>query len=126
MSTITVVGNVAADPELRFTSSGKAVVSLSIGETPRKRQGNEWVDGETSWHNVQAWNGLAENIAETIRKGHRVIVTGRLEQESYDTREGEKRYRWQITADALGPDLTFATAAITRAARPAAAEDTRG
>lgn len=117
MSTITVIGNAVAEPELTFTPSGKAVARVRIAENSRRRQGESWVDGPTSYHDVQVWGAAAENVAETLTTGMRVIVVGRLEQEHYETKDGDKRSTWRITTDAIGPDLTFATATVERATR---------
>lgn len=129
MSTITVVGNLTADPELRFTASGKAVASLNVAESQRVKDGNEWKDGDTTYWRVTAWDGLAEHIGDSLAKGLRVIVTGRVASRTYETREGEKRTVYEITADAVGPDLKWATAKVERvgkggsAARQTPADD---
>lgn len=109
---ITAVGNVVADPELRFTPSGAAVANFSIAVTKRTfdKNRNEWVDGDTSFVNCQAWRQMAENVAESLTKGTRVVVTGDFAARSYETREGEKRTVWELTADDVGPSLKFATA----------------
>ena len=124
---VTLVGNLSGDPELRFTPSGVAVVKLRMAQPPRTKDGNEWKDGEPFWINVTAWRQLAENVAETLTSGMRVIVMGRLEQRTYDHRDGHKVTVVELTADAIGPDLTWATAKVTRvgksdgnASRPAA------
>lgn len=115
MSTpITVVGNLTADPELRFTASGKAVASLNVAESTRVKDGDTWKDGETTYWRVTAWEGLAEHIGDSLTKGVRVIVTGRVASRTYETREGEKRTVYEITADAVGPDLKWATAKVER------------
>ena len=117
MSTITVVGNLTADPELRFTASGKAVASLNVAESQRVKDGNQWKDGDTTYWRVTAWDGLAEHIGDSLAKGQRVIVTGRVASRSYETREGEKKVVYEITADAVGPDLKWATAKVTKAGK---------
>ena len=117
MSTITVVGNLTADPELRFTASGKAVASLNVAESQRVKEGNEWKDGDTTYWRVTAWDGLAEHIGDSLAKGVRVIVTGRVASRTYETREGEKRTVYEITADSVGPDLRWATAKVTKAGK---------
>lgn len=123
---ITIAGNLGADPELRYTPAGNAVVRFSIGVTDRKRDAaGQWQDGDTAWFSVIAWNDLAENIAATFQRGNRVIVTGTMHQRSYQTDAGETRYVWEVRADEVGASLRFATAVIKRIARnrPAAPED---
>lgn len=116
---ITVVGNMVADPELRFTPSGTAVANFRIASTPRvfNRQTNQYEDGEALFLTVNVWRQAAENVAESLSKGMRVIVTGRLKQRSYETREGEKRSVFEIEADEVGPSLTFAKAEVQRTPR---------
>ncbi|GAA1640737.1 single-stranded DNA-binding protein [Georgenia ruanii] len=116
---ITVVGNLTADPELRFTPSGAAVASFTVASTPRTfdRQANEWKDGETLFLRCSVWREAAENIAESLTKGTRVIVQGRLVQRSFETREGEKRTVVEMQVDEVGPSLRYATAKVTRASR---------
>ena len=114
MSIITVVGNLTADPELRFTKSGKAVASLNVAESTRVKEGDTWKDGDTTYWRVTAWDGLAEHIGDSLQKGLRVIVTGRVASRTYETREGEKRTVYEISADAVGPDLKWATAKVER------------
>lgn len=116
---ITVVGNLTADPELRFTSSGAAVASFTVASTPRSfdRQSNEWKDGETLFMRCSLWRDAAENVAESLTKGTRVIVTGRLVQRSFETREGEKRTVVELQVDEVGPSLRYATASVTRSQR---------
>ncbi|AGG67924.1 single-stranded DNA-binding protein [Corynebacterium callunae] len=116
---ITVVGNIVADPELRFTPSGAAVANFRIASTPRtfNRQTNQWEDGEALFLTVNVWRQAAENVAESLSKGMRVIVTGRLKQRSYETREGEKRSVFEVEADEVGPSLSFAKAEVTRTPR---------
>lgn len=116
---ITVVGNLAADPELRFTPSGAAVANFTVASTPRtfNRQTNEWDDGETLWLRCSAWREMAENAAESLVKGNRVVVTGRLKQRSYETNEGEKRTAYEMDVDEVGPSLKYATARVTRTER---------
>ncbi|ALC05943.1 Single-stranded DNA-binding protein [Corynebacterium deserti GIMN1.010] len=113
---ITVVGNMVADPELRFTPSGAAVCNFRMASTPRSfnRQSNQWEDGEALFLTVNVWRQAAENVAESLSKGMRVIVTGRLKQRSYETREGEKRSVFEVEADEVGPSLTFAYANVHR------------
>ena len=116
---ITVVGNLVDDPELRFTPSGAAVANFRIASTPRTfdRQTNEWKDGDALFLSCSVWRQAAENVAESLQRGMRVIVQGRLKQRSYDTREGEKRTVVELEVDEVGPALAFATAKVTRASR---------
>lgn len=116
---ITVVGNLTADPELRFTPSGAAVANFTVASTPRTfdRQSNEWKDGEALFLRCSIWRQAAENVAESLTKGARVVVTGRLKQRSYETKEGEKRTVVELEADEIGPSLRYATAKVTRASR---------
>ena len=116
---ITLVGNLVADPELRFTPSGVAAASLRLAITPRQRDNStgEWRDGETVWLNGTVWRQYAENVAESLSKGMRVMVIGRLKQRSYETKEGEKRTVYEIDIDDIGPALRNATAKVTRATR---------
>ncbi len=116
---ITVVGNLVADPELRFTPSGAAVANFRIASTPRTfdRQTNEWKDGEALFLSCSVWRDAAENVAESLTKGMRVIVQGRLTQRSYETREGEKRTVFELQVDEVGPSLRYASAKVTRAQR---------
>jgi len=114
---ITVVGNLTADPELRFTQSGLAVVNLTIASTPRSfdKQSNEWKDGDALFLRASAWREFAEHIAGSLTKGTRVIAQGRLAQRSYETKEGEKRTSMELEIDAIGPDLRYSTATVIRA-----------
>ncbi|MBD9699406.1 single-stranded DNA-binding protein [Flavimobilis sp. GY10621] len=116
---ITVVGNLTADPELRFTPSGAAVANFTVASTPRTfdRQTNEWKDGDALFLRCSIWREAAENVAETLTKGMRVIVQGRLTQRSYETREGEKRTVVELQVDEIGPSLRYASAKVTRAQR---------
>lgn len=116
---VTVVGNLVDDPELRFTPSGAAVSNFRIASTPRTfdRQTNEWKDGDALFLSCSVWRQAAENVAESLTRGMRVIVSGRLKQRSYETREGEKRTVVELEVDEVGPSLAFATAKVTRAAR---------
>lgn len=113
---ITLVGNLTADPELRFTTSGAAVASFTVASTPRvyDRQTNEWRDGDAMFINCSVWRQYAENVAESLQRGTRVIVQGRLKSRSYETREGEKRTVFEIDVDEVGPALRYATAKVTR------------
>jgi single-strand DNA-binding protein len=116
---ITVVGNLTGDPELRFTPSGAAVANFTIASTPRSfdRQSNEWKDGDTLFMRCSIWREAAENVAESLTKGMRVIAQGRLVQRSYETREGEKRTVVELQVDEVGPSLRYASAKVTRAQR---------
>ena len=116
---ITVIGNLTGDPELRFTPSGAAVANFTAASTPRTfdRQSNEWKDGETLFMRCSIWREAAENVAESLTKGTRVIAQGRLVQRSYETREGEKRTVVELQVDEIGPSLRYATAKVTRAQR---------
>ena len=116
---INMVGNLVADPELRFTPSGVAAASVRIAVTPRSRDGatGEWRDGETVWLSGTVWRQYAENVAESLTKGTRVIVIGRLKQRSYETREGEKRTVVEVEVDEIGPSLRYATAKVNKASR---------
>ena len=113
---VTIVGNLTRDPELRFTSSGVAVADFSVAMTPRSfdRSANEWRDGDTQFYRCSVWRDAAENVAETLRKGMRVIVQGRLRQRSYETREGERRTVFEVEVDEVGPSLRYASAQVTR------------
>lgn len=115
---ITVVGNLTADPELRFTPSGAAVANFTIANTPRTfdRQSNEWKDGDTLFMRCSIWREAAENVAESLTKGTRVIAQGRLVQRSYD-KDGEKRTVVELQVDEIGPSLKYASAKVTRAQR---------
>ena len=116
---ITVIGNLVADPELRFTSSGQAVVNFRVASTPRyfDKQSNDWKDGEALFLSCSAWRQYAENISESLTKGMRVIVTGRLKQRTWETREGDKRTVFEIEVDEAGPALRNATAKVNRLER---------
>src|SRR3954463_1067966 len=116
---ITVVGNLTSDPELRFTPSGQAVASFTVASTPRSldRQSNEWKDGDPLFLRCTVWRQAAENVAETLHKGFRVIVQGRLKQRSFETREGEKRTVVELDVDEVGPSLRYATARVNKAGR---------
>lgn len=113
---ITLIGNLTADPDLRFTPSGAAVANFTVASTPRNfdRQTNEWKDGEAMFLNCAVWRQAAENVAESLSKGMRVVVTGRLRARSYETREGEKRTVFEVDVDEVGPSLRYATAKVTR------------
>src|ERR1700709_1946199 len=116
---ITVVGNLTADPELRFTPSGAAVASFTVASTPRTfdRQSNEWKDGDALFMRCSIWRQEAESVRESLQRGMRVVVTGRLRQRSYETREGEKRTVVEMEVDEVGPSLRYATAKVNRTQR---------
>ena len=115
-NTITVTGNLTRDPELRFTQGGRAVANFRIASSRRFQMNNEWQE-TTSFFDVVAWAELGENAAASLSKGARVIVTGRIEQRDFETREGEKRTVFEITADEIGPSLRWATAQVERTDR---------
>ena len=116
---VTIVGNLTNDPELRFTPSGAAVASFTVASTPRvlDKATNEWKDGEALFMRCSVWRQYAENVAESLTKGSRVIVTGRLKQRSYETREGEKRTVVEMDVDEVGPALKYATAKVNKVSR---------
>jgi single-strand DNA-binding protein len=116
---ITVVGNLTADPELRFTPSGAAVANFTVASTPRTfdRASNEWKDGDALFMRCSIWRQAAENVAESLTRGARVVVTGRLKQRSYETKEGEKRTVVELEVDEIGPSLRYATAKINKTSR---------
>ncbi|HWC80196.1 MAG TPA: single-stranded DNA-binding protein [Pseudonocardiaceae bacterium] len=116
---ITVVGNLTADPELRFTPSGAAVANFTVASTPRTfdRQSGEWKDGEALFLRCNIWRQAAENVAESLTRGMRVVVQGRLRQRSYETKEGEKRTVVELEVDEIGPSLRYATAKVNKASR---------
>ncbi|MDJ0403965.1 single-stranded DNA-binding protein [Rhodococcus erythropolis] len=116
---ITVIGNLTADPELRFTPAGAAVANFTVASTPRTfdRTTNEWKDEDALFMRCNAWREMAENIAESLHRGARVLVTGRLKQRSYETREGEKRTVVELEVDEIGPSLRYATAVVNKANR---------
>jgi single-strand DNA-binding protein len=118
-TTITVVGNLTADPDLRFTPSGAAVANFTVASTPRvyDRQSGEWKDGDALFLRCNIWREAAENVAESLTRGSRVIVTGRLRQRSFETREGEKRTVYEVEVDEIGPSLRYATAKINKVSR---------
>ncbi|MGH3467886.1 MAG: single-stranded DNA-binding protein, partial [Thermocrispum sp.] len=119
---ITVVGNLTADPELRFTPSGAAVANFTVASTPRQfdRQTSEWKDGDPLFLRCSIWRQAAENVAESLTRGARVVVQGRLKQRSFETREGEKRTVFECDVDEIGPSLRYATAKVTKTSRSGA------
>ncbi len=116
---ITIIGNLTNDPELRFTPSGAAVANFTVASTPRTfdRQSNEWKDGETLFMRCSVWRDAAENVAESLTRGTRVLVTGRLKSRSYETKEGEKRTVIELEVDEVGPSLRYATTKVNRTQR---------
>ena len=116
---ITIIGNLTADPELRFTPSGAAVANFTVASTPRQfdRTSNEWKDGETLFMRCSVWRDAAENVAESLQRGARVLVSGRLKSRSYETKEGEKRTVIEMDVDEVGPSLRYATAKVNRTQR---------
>ncbi len=115
---ITLIGNLTADPELRFTPSGQAVATFTVASTPRTydRQTSEWKDGESMFLRCEVWRQYAENVTESLQKGMRVVVSGRLKSRSYETNSGEKRTVFEVDVDEVGPALRYATAKVTRVA----------
>ncbi|MCY4623019.1 MAG: single-stranded DNA-binding protein [bacterium] len=118
-NTVTIVGNLTQDPEMRFTPNGVAMVKLSIAVNRRRfnRDSNTWEDGDASFFNATCWRDLAENVSESLRKGTRVVITGRLEQRSWETQDGDRRSIVEIQVDEIGPSLKWATASVTRIPR---------
>lgn len=119
---ITVIGNLTADPELRYTSNGAAVANFTVASTPRyfDRSSGEWKDGEALFLRRSIWRQAAENVAESLTKGARLIVQGRLQQRSYETKDGEKRYVIEMQVDEIGPSLKYATAKVNKVTRKSA------
>jgi single-strand DNA-binding protein len=129
-TSITIIGNLTRDPELRYTATGQAVASFTVASTPRymDKATNEWKDGDSLFLGCNVWRQAAENCAESLTRGMRVIVSGRLRQRSYETKEGEKRTVYEVEVDEVGPSLRNASAKVTRveragANRPGAAAD---
>lgn len=124
---ITIVGNVTAEPELRFTQSGAAVAGFTVASTPRtfNKQSNQWEDGDALFMRCSIWRQAAENVSESITKGTRVIVTGRLKQRSFETREGEKRTVVEMDVDEIGPSLKYATAKVNKVSREGGQQQTQ-
>jgi single-strand DNA-binding protein len=125
-NTVTLIGNLTDNPELRFTPNGAAVASFRLAVTPRIRQGDQWTDGETSFFRINCWRTLAEHAAESLAKGTRAIVIGRLRVRSWETDEGERRSLVEVEADEVAPSLKFATATIQRTSTKAAADPSKG
>ena len=125
---ITLVGNLTSDPELKFTPSGAAVANFTVASTPRTfdRQTNEWKDGEALFVRCDAWRQLAENVAESLQKGQRVVVTGALKIRNYERQDGSRGTSVEMTVDEIGPSLRFATAKVSRATRSGGGGDFGG
>ncbi|HEU0131337.1 MAG TPA: single-stranded DNA-binding protein [Mycobacteriales bacterium] len=121
-TTITIIGNLVDDPELRYTPNGAAVANFRVASTPRTfdKNTNEWKDGEALFLSCSIWRQAAENVAETLQRGMRVIVNGRLKQRSYETKEGEKRTVYEVEVEEIGPSLKYATAKVNRTTRSGA------
>jgi single-strand DNA-binding protein len=118
-TTITIIGNLTDDPELRYTPNGAAVANFTVASTPRflDKATNEWKDGDALFLRCNIWRQAAENVAESLQRGMRVIVSGRLKQRSYETKEGEKRTVYEVEVDEIGPSLRYATAKVTKTSR---------
>jgi single-strand DNA-binding protein len=114
---VSLVGNLTDDPDLRFTPNGAAVANFRLAVTPRVRDGDSWKDGETSFFRINAWRDLAENATESLSKGARVVVLGRLRARSWETPEGERRSVVEVEADEVAPSLRWATASVERTSR---------
>src|SRR6201988_992233 len=116
---ITIIGNLTRDPELRYTPTGQAVASFAVASTPRflDKNTNEWKDGDSLFLNCNVWRQAAENVAESLQRGMRVVVSGRLRQRSYETKEGEKRTVYEVEVDEVGPSLRNASAKVVRSSR---------
>jgi single-strand DNA-binding protein len=116
---ITIIGNLTRDPELRYTPTGQAVASFAVASTPRflDKNTNEWKDGDSLFLNCNVWRQAAENVAESLQRGMRVVVSGRLRQRSYETKEGEKRTVYEVEVDEVGPSLRYASAKVTKTGR---------
>lgn len=127
-TSITVIGNLTDDPELKFTPSGAAVANFTVASTPRQfdRQSNEWRDGEAMFFRCAAWRQLAENVAESLQKGQRVVVTGNLRIRNFERQDGSRGTSVEINVDEVGPSLRFATAKVTKATRSGGGGDFGG
>lgn len=113
-TTVTLIGNATRDPEVRYTPSGATVANFGIAVNKRRKDGDEWVDADPEFYDVKCWGSLAENVADSIQKGVRVLVTGELEFRTWETDDGEKRSKIEVVAEAVGPDLRWATASVQR------------
>jgi len=116
-TSIHLVGNLTRDPELRFIPSGAAVANFGVAINTRRKEGNEWVDSDPEFYDVVCWRELAENVAESLLKGQRVVVVGKLSQRSWQQDDGSTRSKVEVVADSVGPDLRWATAQVTRTER---------
>lgn len=118
-NTLTLIGNLTSDPELKFTPNGRAVANFTVAQTPRylDKKTGEWKDGEALFMRCSLWADPAENLAQSLSRGTRVIVTGKLKQRSYETKEGDKRTTVELEVDEVGPSLRYATASVTKAAK---------
>jgi single-strand DNA-binding protein len=127
-TTVTFAGNLTADPELRFTTAGKAIAKLRVAVQARrpKADGSGWEDGTTTFHTVTVWGSPAEHVAESLTRGDRVVVIGRLEQRSYQTDAGEQRTTWDVTAEEIGASLRYATTRPTKASRAGGGQEVEG
>jgi single-strand DNA-binding protein len=123
---VTITGNLTEDPELRFTPAGAPVANFTVAVTPRVKDGDSWKDGETSFFRCTAWRSLAENLAESLTKGARIMVQGRLQQRSWETPEGDKRSVVEVQVEEAGPSLRWATAKVERTGAKAAAGASKG
>lgn len=123
---ITIVGNATGDAELQFLPSGVAVANFTVAQTPRKKNGDQWEDGDTMFFRVTAWRDMAEHIAESVKRGMRVVVTGRLTIRPYETKEGEKRISVEVQADEVGLALRYATGYVQKAERQQASQQQQG
>jgi single-strand DNA-binding protein len=123
---VTITGNLTESPELRFTANGAPVANFIVAVTPRVKDGDGWRDGETSFFRCTAWRSLAENLAESLTKGARVMVQGRLQQRSWETAEGDKRSVVEVQVEEAGPSLRWATATVERTGAKAAAGASKG
>jgi single-strand DNA-binding protein len=123
---VSLVGNLTDDPEVRFTPAGTQVGSFRLAVTPRVREGEQWKDGDTSFFRINVWRELAANAAESLHKGDRALVLGRLKSRSWETPEGERRSVVEVEAEELGPSLKWATATVERASRKAGNGPTKG
>jgi single-strand DNA-binding protein len=123
---VTVIGNLTADPELRFTPSGAAVANFTVASTPRFFKDGEWRDGDPTFLRCNIWRQAAENVAESFQRGDRVIVVGKLQQRSFETKEGEKRSTMELQVDEIGPSVKFKAASVQRAERRQTADDPWG
>ena len=126
-TTLTIVGNLTSDPELRFTQSGAAVCSFTVASTPRTfdRQSGEWKDGDALFLRCNVWRQMAENVGDSLTRGSRVLVTGRLRQRQFETKEGEKRTVVELEVDEIGPSLRYATAKINKVQREGGNQQSR-